>query len=118
MSRRSSRNTTRGTNPTNAWNKFLLMLNNSWTRYSAIIAIAVGAFKWGCYYEEGKQGHVHLEYDRQREDYWRDQTLQWQTERRDLLNQIYLLREQNLQLLSKKVDSIPTIKISTDEREK
>ena len=118
MSRRSGRNTTRGATSMNAWNKFLIMFNTSWARYSAIIAIAVGTFKWGCYYEEGRQAHAHIEYDRQREDYWRDQTLQWQTERKELLDQIYLLREQNIQLLSKKIDSIPMIKTSTDERKK
>ena len=116
MSRRPSRNTTQRASQLNTWKKFLLVLNSSWTRYSALIALIAAVFKAGCYYEEGRQAHAHLEYDRQREDYWREQTLQWHTERKDLLNQIYLLREQNIQLLSRGVDSIPVIKTSTDER--
>lgn len=116
MSRQSSRNRAQKTSHLNAWKKLLLMLNSSWARYSALSAIAVGIFKFGCYYEEGKQAHAHIQYDRQREDYWREQTLQWQMERKDLLNQIYLLREQNINLLSKGIDSIPMIKTSTDER--
>lgn len=116
MSRQSRRITSQRTTPNNAWNKFILMLNSSWARYSALIAIGVAIFKAGCYYEEGKLEHSHIEYDRQREDYWREQIIHWQTERKDLLNQIYSLREQNIQLLSRSIDSIPTIKSSRDER--
>lgn len=116
MSRRPSRNAVNRVTRLSAWKKFILVLNSSWTRYSALFAIVVAVFKAGCYYEGGRQAHAHIEYDRQREDYWRDQTLQWQTERKELLNQIYSLREQNIQLLSIGVDSIQKIKTSPDER--
>lgn len=93
-----------------SWQKFLLMLNSSWGRATSIIAIFVAGVSAGRFYEEAKQAQSHIEYIQQREDYWRSQLREMQLERDGLINQIYSLREQNLQLLQSKEDSIPSLK--------
>lgn len=95
--------------PSSKWNKFLQKIDSAWGRFSVITAIATASFFCGTYYQGAKEAHIHMEYDRQREAYWREEYHKWLSEKDELNGLIYSLREQNLKLMSQKLDSLSNL---------
>ena len=79
--------------------KFLKAINSTWGRVIVIGLIFVAGFNVGCYYKETVVTRRYMEYDIEREDYWRDKIEEFQIKLTTKDEIIYNLREHNLQLL-------------------
>lgn len=79
--------------------KFLKAIDSTWGRVIVIGLIFVAGFNAGCYYKETVVTRKYMEYDIQREDYWRDKIEEFQIKLSTKDEIIYNLREHNMQLL-------------------
>lgn len=90
------------------WIDFLKRLDSTWGRISVVGLIGAAGFTFGHYCGSTQTLHSHIEYDRQREDYWRSKEVEWEQKYYEMSEKIYNLRMENIQLTrnAEKKDSI------------